>query len=86
MLNRGFDQAFRRLVGAFKRYQDVPRSTENVAEIGAARWRLEKARNSMAAHRAYISSQRPPAPILKIAISDDELARLKVNAISAGVG
>ena len=88
MVSKAFDQAFRRLIGAFKRYQDVPRSPDNVPAIGAARWNLETARVSITRERRSVESGRHAAtqPLRKTAVSDDDLARLNVKAISAGMG
>ncbi len=87
MVTKVFEQAFRRLVEAFKRHQDVPRFPENVADIGAARWDLELARNVMAHERAVVHarSQRQPSDKRKFAVSEVELTRLRLMAIG-GVG
>jgi hypothetical protein len=81
-----FDSAYRRLVSAFRRYQDVPRSPDDVAVIGEARWELHQARNAMAGERREVlaTRYRAGAGFRKTDVSDEDAARLSVAAISAG--
>jgi hypothetical protein len=41
MLTDVFERLFGHLVGAFLHYQDVPRTPDTVAELGASRWDLD---------------------------------------------
>jgi hypothetical protein len=88
MFSAAFENAYRRLVRAFKRHQDAPRSSDDVAVIGDARWELHLARNAMAEERRAVLSARPAASAVtrKFDVSDDELVRLRVEAVSAGFG
>ena len=55
MLTARFQRLFRRLVSVFLRYDDVPRSPENVVEIAQARAVLEDARVAMAVERKVVA-------------------------------
>lgn len=83
MLSDTFEQLFKRLVVAFKRHQDVSRTTDNIAELGAARWDLELARAGMAKERARLADQAVSRSVLprQTAVSDDDLARLRVFGV-----
>ena len=84
MISKRFDWLFTRLVDKFKRYHDAPRSPAQVAELGSARWDLELARMAIAEERQRVMAYNettPPIP-RQVAMSDDELARLRV----AGLG
>jgi hypothetical protein len=63
----------------FKRHQDVPRSPDNVVAIASARRNLDLARNAIAIERKGIidSHGLRDAP-RRTAVSDDDLARLRV--------
>ncbi len=67
-------------MSAFTRYHDVPRSPHNIAKLGAARWELEGTRKTMATERRRVVAQRPSPPTSnrRVALSDSELARLRV--------
>lgn len=86
MIMGAFDRAYRRLVRAFKRHQDVPRSPDDVAMIGDARWELHLARNAVAVERDQVLAMRRNQAIAvrKMDVSEDDLARLRVAAVSAG--
>jgi len=84
MITPAFDRTFRNLVHAFKRHQDVPRSPGNIPAIGEARWELHLARDAMAAERREVLAVHERRWVGKIDISDEDLARLNVAAISAG--
>ena len=51
MLSERFEQLFRRLVGAFLRYDDTPRSTATVVALATARTELEALRKEIATER-----------------------------------
>ena len=80
MLTDTFERVFRLLVAAFKRHQDVPQTLTNIAELGAARWDLELVRKAIAEERERIALQPASRSVIprKTALSDDELARLRV--------
>jgi hypothetical protein len=84
MISEKFDRLFTRLVDVFKRYHEAPRSPAQVAELGAARWDLELARKAIAEERQRVIAYYEPLPPIprQVAMSDDELARLRV----AGLG
>lgn len=88
MIASTFDKAYGRLVRAFKRYQDVPRSPDDVVVIGDARWELHLARNAMAVERdqAHAMRRNRAIAVRKMDVSEDDLARLRVAAVSAGFG
>ena len=83
-----FERLFRRLLGVFGRYHDTPRSPKQVAELGAARWDLELARNAIAAERDRITHRAPVPSVTprKVALSDDAMARLRVAGIGSSGG
>lgn len=87
-ITSSFESAYRRLVRAFKRYEDVPRSPDDIATIGDARWQLQLARNTMAAERRDVTLSRRESGLTfrKVDVSEDDLARLQVASISAGFG
>jgi hypothetical protein len=80
VLTNDFERLFRRLVGAFLHYLDVPRTPDNVAELGASRWDLELAREAIALARGRIKTQpsSPPVSPRHTAISADDVALLRV--------
>ncbi len=83
MVTQAFERAFHRLVGAFKRYHDVPRNPNNVPELGQARICLDSARYTAATERARIStSVAPTGSFRKMAVSEDEIIRIRIRAIS----
>ena len=88
MFTSSFDRAYRRLVRAFKRHEDVPRSPDDVAVIGDTRRELHLARNAMAVERdqAVARQQNEAVAVRKMDVSEDDLARLRVAAVSAGFG
>jgi hypothetical protein len=80
MLTEVFERLFRHLVGAFLHYRDVPRTPDTIAELGASRWDLELARKAIAVEGDRITA-RPSRPVVaprQTAMSDDDLARLRV--------
>ena len=83
MITDRFERLFRRLVGVFKHYHDVPRSPANVAGLAAARWDLELAREAIAEERGRITVGVRSVMPRKVALSDDELARLRVSGIGS---
>ena len=54
MITKAFDRAFARLVRAFKRHQDAPRSPEQISILADARWELHLARDAVAAERREV--------------------------------
>ncbi|NOX23470.1 MAG: hypothetical protein GXP36_10310 [Actinobacteria bacterium] len=85
MVSERFERLFGRLVVAFKQHQDVPRTTANVVELGAARWVLEAARTEIAAERVRMA----PHPlhrrnVRKVNVSENDLARLQVFGVGSG--
>ncbi len=88
MVTDRFERLFRRMVAVFKRHQDVPRSPANIAELGAARWDLELARKAIAEERERITARVAVRSVMprKVALSDDELARLRVSGIGSVSG
>ena len=61
MADRSFPKVFRRLVGAFHRYHDVPREPERVVDKAAARVELDGARTEARLARGPHSAD-PPTP------------------------
>ena len=88
MFTGSFDRAYRRLVRAFKRHEDAPRSTADIAVIGDARWELHLARSAMAVERDQVLAlqQNEAVVVRKMDVSEEDLARLSVAAVSAGFG
>ena len=84
VLTAAFDRLFERLVRVFVHYHDVHRSPSNVPEIADARWDLELARAAIAVERDVITSRGATGSFMprKVALSDDEVAELRV----AGIG
>ena len=82
MLSRGFDRAFRSLVGAFKHYHDVPRSPHNVVELGQARINLDEKRDAIRKVRPAMAHMVRIRPILKADISEHDYARLRIRSIN----
>ena len=84
VMTETFERLFVRLVGAFKRHDDTPRTPSDVPALGAARLDLELARGAIADERTRMRSRPPnrPAVVRKTAVSDADLARLFV----AGIG
>jgi len=80
MTTKTFNRAFGKLVGAFTDHQDVRRDPTNIAELGAARWRLEGARTTVGVERLSMERSNPARNIVgkRVAMSDAELARLRV--------
>jgi len=80
VVTRSFNRAFGRLVTAFTRYHNVPRAPHNIAELGTARWKLELARATMTIERqqVFVRPSGSLAPPRQVALSDTELARLRV--------
>ncbi|VAW04441.1 hypothetical protein MNBD_ACTINO01-1331 [hydrothermal vent metagenome] len=79
MLTRTFNRLFSRLVTSFERYQDVPRSPQNVIELASARHELDLARSAIAVERHIImSGGGHREPVRRTAVSQDNLARLRV--------
>lgn len=85
MDRRIFFQAFDNLVRRWFVYQDAPREPSRVVELAAARVRLDQARSEAAAARgawaATHSEQRIPK---RTSVSDDDLARLRVQIFPEG--
>ncbi len=54
MLTHRFEILFRRLLGAFVRYDDMPRQANTVVDLAAARARLEDIRGEIADERTSI--------------------------------
>lgn len=81
MLSRWFEDLFVLLCSARRDYDDAPRNPETVPELGAARCRLDDARELIhrervrltAAHRAPAPRPRPP--------NDHDAARLRVQGM-----
>lgn len=83
VLSHTFERLFKRLVVAFKRHQVVARTTDSIAELGAARWDLELARASIAKERVRLVDQVVSRSVVprQTAVSDDDLARLRVFGV-----
>ena len=84
VLTAAFDRLFERLVRVFVHYHEVHRSPSNVPEIADARWDLELARAAIAVEREAIANRGATGSLMprKVALSDDEVAELRV----AGIG
>jgi len=54
MLSQRFEQLFRRLLGAFIRYDDTNRGPENVTGLAAARADLDDMRRAIATERDVV--------------------------------
>jgi hypothetical protein len=77
-----FQMRFRSLVEAFYRYHDAPRTTQDVRELGAARWELEIARRDMAIERERLVAARHSTQRgipCRTSISGPDRARLRVE-------
>jgi hypothetical protein len=82
MMSESFDAAYRRLVSAFGRYHDAPRSPDSIPQLGAARWDLHKARNAMSVERRRVAKpQWPTNRFSRTAVSPDDLAKLRVRGL-----
>ena len=82
MLTARFQRLFRRLVSAFLRYDDVPRSSENVVEIAQARAVLEDARVAMAAERKVVARRAARTGRVRYtSVSAGDLAILDVQGM-----
>ena len=78
VLTETFERLFLRLVTSFTRYQDVPRSPDDVAVIGSARIDLDLARGAIAIERKRILGDRNVRGVPRqTAVSEDDLARLR---------
>ncbi len=80
MVSELFDQAFRRLVRAFGRYHDTPRSPVAIAQLGQARADLDDARRQARSAREELIAARPglSGPPRRTGVGDDDIARLRV--------
>jgi hypothetical protein len=76
-----FLRSFASLIGRWLVYQDAPRDPERVVELARARSDLDDARRTVAEARgAWDSSpQGPTPPVTRTSVSDDDLARLRVQ-------
>ena len=82
MMSESFDAAYRRLVSAFGRYHDTARSPDSIPQLGAARWDLHRARNVMADERRSVGElQRPSSQGPRVAVTQEDLARLRVRGL-----
>lgn len=83
MLTSRFNSLWNLLVGRWFAYQDAPRTPDDVVELASARAALDDVRSEIAEERGIIASaSRPLATVSRVAVSDEDLARLRV----AGVG
>lgn len=84
MRSSRFNRVFARLVGAFKRYHDTPRSPDGVPRLARARQDLDEARKAMADERDRLLLRTGPAPgpLRKFAVADDKLAELRVTQLT----
>lgn len=75
---------FARLVGAFKRYHDTPRSPDGIPRLARARRDLDEARMAMADERdrSRLRAGRKPGPVRKFAVADEKLAELRVTRLT----
>lgn len=80
MISTRFNRLFARLVGAFKRYHDTPRSPGSIPRLAGAREELDEAREAMADERdrLRIRTGREREPVRKFAVADEKLAELRV--------
>ena len=86
MLSTAFDRLFARLVAAFTAYQSAPRDPERVVELGAAHWDLYLVRGAIARERDRMGPERPQLSTPQIAVSEDDLARLRVGVFGGVQG
>ena len=79
-----FDRLFARLVGAFKRYHDTPRSPDGVPRLARARIQLDDARAAIADERdrLRLAVGRQPGPVRKFDVTDAKLAELRVTRMT----
>ncbi len=75
-----FNHLFGRLVGAFKRYHDTPRSPADIPRLALARKDLDEARGAMADERDRLRLRvgRERGPVRKFAVSEEQLVELRV--------
>lgn len=80
MVSELFDQAFRRLVQAFGRYHDTPRTAATVTDLGRARMDLDDARDDARVAREELIAANPrlSGPPRQTGVGQDDLARLRV--------
>ncbi|MDF1596230.1 MAG: hypothetical protein P1T08_09040 [Acidimicrobiia bacterium] len=81
-----FVNAFSNLVGRWAVYQDAPRDPGSVVELAHARIALDIARLAAADARDGWDnrSQGPVRPPKRTSVSDDDLARLRVQVYPGG--
>ncbi len=82
MLTERFSRLFTRLLDRWLDYQDAPRNPERVVELAAARTALDEVRTEIAAERHDLVTSTRAAGGPGVAVSDDDLNRLRV----AGIG
>ncbi|MFW2340393.1 MAG: hypothetical protein ACN4GK_10115 [Acidimicrobiia bacterium] len=76
-----FLTSFARLLERWLVYQDAPREPDRVVELASARCALDDARRTVAEAREGWESrpQAPTRPATRTSVSDDDLARLRVQ-------
>ena len=81
MLTERFEQLWLRLTGRWVAYQDTPRRADQVPELAEARARLDDARSAIRIERQVVSNQDriPDQAGNRIAVTEDDLARLRVH-------
>lgn len=85
MNRRNFAKAFDNLVCRWFEYQDAPRQPERVVELATARMQLDDARAETARVRgAWSATRHEPRPPKQTSVSDDDLARLRVQIFPEG--
>lgn len=80
MLSERFSRLFARLIDRWIEYQDAPRDPARVTELAAARIALDEVRSEIRTERL----EPYHTPVLdgpRVAVSPDDLARLRINAI-----
>ena len=83
MLTERFSQLWSLLVTRWTAYQDAPRTADEVVQLAAARIALDDVRSEIRVERHKIAAEtRPNTPSPRVAVSAEDLARLRV----AGVG
>ena len=83
MLTERFSRLFSKLLARWTRYQDAPRDPARVTELAADRIALDEVRSEIALERTRLTEPVGVAAVTsRVAISDDDLSRLRV----AGIG
>ncbi len=86
MLTERFEQLWPRLTGRWVTYQDAPRDPVRVPELAEAREALDDARSAIRMERLRIRDEvrTPTQAGSRIAVSEDDIARLRVHVFPQG--